>query len=103
MEQSSKESSKIETIQSITEIFKPKLNPVVEESPVSEIILERLSANQSNQKNHDENSSENSDTCYKEYYAIIMTFGPKLLEGIKDMKVRGQMENLLYEPLKYLD
>ena len=46
------------------------------------VILERLSATQTNMRNHDENSSSYTDTCYKEYYAIIMTLAPNLIKGI---------------------
>ena len=67
------------------------------------VTLERLSANQSNVKNHDEASSDYSSTNYREYYAIIMAYAPKLYDQIKDQDVRNRIKRLVCEPVKYME
>ena len=65
--------------------------------------LERLSANQSNLRNHDEISSDYSSTNYKEYYAIIMAFAPNICEKIDNQEVKNRIKMLVHDPIRYME
>ncbi len=55
-------------------------------------------------KNHDENSSaEYSSISYKEYYAIIMTYAPKMINQIADKDIKLHLNSLISDPVGYLE
>ena len=84
----SKIEEKVIDIKPVMEVIPSQQTSQLSSKPIT---LERLSATCTNVKNHDENSSEDySSSCFKDYYAIIMTYAPKLLAQIQDIGVRNQ-------------